>query len=116
MPQQHRKRCPASDMGSKRKGYRPLVLVILDGWGCYNNPAYNAIATADTPQWDSWQQHYPHLLLDASGSAVGLPVGQMGNSEVGHMHMGAGRVVYQELTRINEAINTWEFSKNRVLI
>ena len=116
MPQQHRKRGPVADMGSKRKGYRPLVLVILDGWGCHQNPVYNAIATADTPQWDSWQQYYPHLLLDASGSAVGLPAGQMGNSEVGHTHIGSGRMVYQELTRINEAINTGEFAKNRVLI
>lgn len=100
----------------KHADYRPLVLVILDGWGCHQGLAYNAIAAAHTPQWDSWQEHYPHLLLEASGRAVGLPAGQMGNSEVGHTHIGAGRVVYQELTRINDAINTGEFANNHVLI
>ena len=99
-----------------RNEFRPLVLVILDGWGSHNGLAYNAIAAAHTPQWDSWQQHYPHMFLDASGEVVGLPAGQMGNSEVGHTHIGAGRVVYQELTRINDAINSGEFAKNSILL
>lgn len=115
MSQNHQKLCPILDMGSQRTDYSPLVLVILDGWGCHHGLAYNAIAAAHTPQWDRWQQHYPHLLLEASGPAVGLPAGQMGNSEVGHTHIGAGRVIYQDLTRINEAIAAGDFAQNLVL-
>ena len=96
--------------------HKPLVLVVLDGWGCHKKDAYNAITAAHTPQWDSWLKNYPYCLLDASGHAVGLPAGQMGNSEVGHTHIGAGRVVYQEFTRINEAIHTGELAENLVLI
>lgn len=107
---------PRQQQKFKREHYRPLVLVVLDGWGCRHGSAHNAIAVAHTPQWDVWQQQCPHLLLEASGQSVGLPVGQMGNSEVGHTHIGAGRVVHQELTRINEVINTGEFAKNSVLI
>ncbi|MFW2572077.1 2,3-bisphosphoglycerate-independent phosphoglycerate mutase, partial [Legionella sp. 29fVS95] len=94
---------------------KPLVLMILDGWGYQENTAHNAIAAAKTPQWDEWWQTRPHILLDASGHQVGLPDEQMGNSEVGHMHIGAGRIIYQDFTRINDAISRGEFAKNPVL-
>lgn len=93
---------------------RPLVLMILDGFGHRQATAYNAIHAAKTPQWDEWWATCPHLLLDASGTAVGLPPDQMGNSEVGHMHISAGRVIFQELTEINEAIRTQTFDHNPV--
>lgn len=95
---------------------RPLVLMILDGWGYREEKTHNAIAVAHTPQWDSWWQSCPHILLEASGAPVGLPDGQMGNSEVGHMHIGAGRVIQQELTHINEAIKNGDYAKNQVFI
>jgi 2,3-bisphosphoglycerate-independent phosphoglycerate mutase len=82
---------------------RPVVLCILDGWGYRAEPADNAIALANTPNWDRFLAHYPHALLKTSGLAVGLPDGQMGNSEVGHMNLGAGRVVMQDLPRIDLA-------------
>lgn len=85
-------------------GKTPLVLMILDGWGYSESRVHNAIAKANTPQWDAWWQNCPHLLLEASGLSVGLPDSQMGNSEVGHMHIGAGRVIQQDFTRINSAI------------
>lgn len=94
---------------------KPLVLMILDGWGYQESTAHNAIAAAKTPQWDEWWQTRPHILLDASGHQVGLPDEQMGNSEVGHMHIGAGRIIYQDFTRINDAISRGEFAKNPVL-
>jgi 2,3-bisphosphoglycerate-independent phosphoglycerate mutase len=87
---------------------RPLVLIVLDGWGIRADPAGNAIAMARTPVYDAMLQRYPHAQLVASGEAVGLPAGQMGNSEVGHMNMGAGRVVYQDLTRIDKSIRDGE--------
>jgi 2,3-bisphosphoglycerate-independent phosphoglycerate mutase len=93
---------------------KPLVLMILDGWGYRQEIEHNAIAAAATPQWDEWWQTRPHILLDASGPYVGLPDEQMGNSEVGHMHIGAGRLIYQEFTRINEAITDGRFTKNPV--
>lgn len=96
--------------------HKPLVLMILDGWGYREETQHNAIASANTPQWDEWWQTRPHILLDASGHQVGLPDKQMGNSEVGHMHIGAGRVIKQDFTRINEAIASGEFAKNPVLI
>lgn len=92
-----------------------LVLMILDGWGYSDKNSHNAIAKAHSPQWDSWWKTRPHCLLKASGLDVGLPEGQMGNSEVGHMHMGAGRVIMQDFTRINAAISSGEFFKNPVL-
>jgi len=92
----------------------PLVLMILDGWGYSENNKHNAIAQAHTPQWNEWWQTCPHILLEASGLPVGLPEAQMGNSEVGHMHIGAGRVVQQDFTRINEAIKNGEFANNPV--
>lgn len=92
-----------------------VVLIILDGWGYRENPNQNAIAAAHTPQWTHWWQTCPHVLLEASGEAVGLPVGQIGNSEVGHMHIGAGRKILQDLTFINQAIETGDFENNAVL-
>ncbi|MDH3230992.1 MAG: 2,3-bisphosphoglycerate-independent phosphoglycerate mutase [Alphaproteobacteria bacterium] len=83
---------------------RPVVLCILDGWGERDEQDWNAIAAADTPVWDRLKATCPHARLDASGEEVGLPDGQMGNSEVGHMNIGAGRVVMQELPRIDAAI------------
>lgn len=81
-----------------------VVLIILDGWGLGSDPRISAIAQAHTPFFDYLMQDYPNCRLEASGLAVGLPDGQMGNSEVGHLNIGAGRVVYQELVRINRAI------------
>lgn len=92
-----------------------VILVILDGWGCNDSEKGNAIHLADTPNMDRLQKEYPFSLLDASGEAVGLPDGQMGNSEVGHLNLGAGRIVYQELTRIGKCIETGEFYENQVL-
>jgi 2,3-bisphosphoglycerate-independent phosphoglycerate mutase len=94
---------------------RPVVLMILDGWGCAPDGPGNAVSLADTPVYDRLRREYPHGTLEASGPAVGLPPGQMGNSEVGHLNIGAGRVVYQDLTRISEAIADGEFFRNRVL-
>lgn len=95
---------------------KPLVLMILDGWGHQDNHEHNAIAAAHTPQWDSWWQNNPHSLLNASGEIMGLPANQMGNSEVGHMHIGAGRTVYQDFTRINQAIENGQFNTNSQLL
>ena len=93
-----------------------VVLIILDGWGLSPNPAVSAIDQAKKPFFDGLWQKYIHATLNATGTAVGLPVGQMGNSEVGHMNIGAGRVVYQELVRVNEAIRTNEIAMNTTLI
>lgn len=95
--------------------HKPLVLLILDGWGHREPGPDNAISLAKTPTWDRLWQDQPHSLLETSGAAVGLPPGQMGNSEVGHMNIGAGRIVYQEFTRISHAIETGEFFSNPVL-
>lgn len=95
---------------------RPILLLILDGWGYRKDSDHNAIALAATPHWDHLIQTCPHTLLDASGLSVGLPPGQMGNSEVGHLTIGAGRVRYQDLTRINKAIEVGEFFQNACLL
>jgi len=95
--------------------HKPLILTILDGWGYSKNPEHNAILTAKTPTWDHLWTNYPHTFIDSSGQSVGLPDQQMGNSEVGHMNLGMGRVVYQELTRINKAIADETFFQNSVL-
>jgi 2,3-bisphosphoglycerate-independent phosphoglycerate mutase len=87
----------------------------MDGWGYRENPEHNAIAKARKPTWDYFWQHYPHTLIQASEAAVGLPSNQMGNSEVGHLNIGAGRVVYQEYTRINRAIGSGTFFSNKTL-
>jgi 2,3-bisphosphoglycerate-independent phosphoglycerate mutase len=94
---------------------KPLVLIILDGWGYRQDTQYNAIAAARKPTWDMLWKQYPHTLIHASAAAVGLPSSQMGNSEVGHLNLGAGRVVYQEYTRINRAISTGTFFSNKTL-
>ena len=94
---------------------KPLALIILDGFG-YNPQTYgNAVAAADTPTLDRLYAQYPHTLIGASGMDVGLPNGQMGNSEVGHTNIGAGRVVYQELTRITKSIEDGDFFENPAL-
>lgn len=94
---------------------KKIALIILDGWGYGRNDASNAILAAKTPFFDSMLQKYPNSKLEASGVAVGLPAGQMGNSEVGHMNLGAGRVVYQELGRIHKAVDDNEFPTNPVI-
>lgn len=94
----------------------PTLLLILDGFGHRDNPDHNAIAMASTPVWDSLLLQHPHTLIHTSGMKVGLPEGQMGNSEVGHMNLGAGRVVYQSLTRINKSIADGDFFNNAALV
>jgi 2,3-bisphosphoglycerate-independent phosphoglycerate mutase len=91
-------------------------LIILDGWGIGDRSNADAIFNSRTPVMDSLLEKYPHSILTASGEAVGLPGGQMGNSEVGHLNIGAGRVVYQELTRINKSIREGAFFQNPVLV
>jgi 2,3-bisphosphoglycerate-independent phosphoglycerate mutase len=92
-----------------------MVLIVLDGWGYSENPDYNAIHAARKPVWDKLWERYPHTLIRTSGAAVGLPNDQMGNSEVGHLNLGAGRVVYQEFTRVSRAIRTGSFFTNNTL-
>jgi len=94
---------------------KPLVLLILDGWGYREDAPDNAIAKANTPVMDRLWEKYPHCLVDGSGGAVGLPDGQMGNSEVGHVNLGAGRIVYQDFTRISKAISDRSFFSNTIL-
>ena len=95
----------------------PLVaLIILDGWGCASPGPGNAVELAETPVFDGLWARFPHTTLEASGEAVGLPHGQMGNSEVGHLTIGAGRVVYQDLVRINKAITDGSFFENEALV
>ena len=95
---------------------KPTVLMILDGYGLNDRTEGNAIAQANTPVMDSLMKNYPFVRGNASGMAVGLPEGQMGNSEVGHLNMGAGRIVYQELTRITKEIQDGDFFKNPALL
>jgi 2,3-bisphosphoglycerate-independent phosphoglycerate mutase len=92
-----------------------MVLLVLDGWGYSESPRNNAIAAAHKPVWDRLWKEYPHTLIRTSGAAVGLPADQMGNSEVGHLNLGAGRVVYQEFTRVSRAIKTGSFFTNLTL-
>ena len=94
---------------------KPLVLIILDGFGHSDKPEYNAIHAAHTPVYDRLRATQPHGLISGSGMDVGLPDGQMGNSEVGHMNLGAGRVVYQDFTRVTKAIRDGEFFDNAVI-
>ncbi|MEA3278168.1 MAG: 2,3-bisphosphoglycerate-independent phosphoglycerate mutase [Pseudomonadota bacterium] len=93
----------------------PVVLLVLDGWGYSEEASANAIAAADTPVWDRLWGQRPSTLIRTSGASVGLPGGQMGNSEVGHLNIGAGRVVYQEFTRVSRSIRTGSFFSNRTL-
>lgn len=94
---------------------KTFVLLVLDGWGYSENSDFNAISAADKPNWDELWSRYPHTLIRTSGAAVGLPGDQMGNSEVGHLNLGAGRVVYQEYTRVSRAIRTGSFFNNNTL-
>ena len=96
--------------------FKPVVLVILDGWGINTNKQGNAIAAAKAPVYTGLVQDWPHSRLLASGESVGLPDGQMGNSEVGHLNLGAGRIVYQDSTRISKAIREGDFFRNQVLL
>ena len=91
---------------------RPVVLLVLDGWGHRDDPRDNALAQAELPHWRALWTTRPHTLIETSGRHVGLPDGQMGNSEVGHMNLGAGRIVYQDLTRIDTAIEDGSFFAN----
>src|SRR5467141_287419 len=94
----------------------PLAgLIVLDGWALNPRAEGNAVLMARTPIMDSLTRECPHATLITWGEAVGLPPGQMGNSEVGHMNLGAGRIVYQDLTRINKAIANGELTRNAVL-
>ena len=89
---------------------KTTLLIVLDGWGYSEKPQSNAIHAARKPTWDRLWREAPHTLISGSGHDVGLPDGQMGNSEVGHMNMGAGRIVYQDFTRINRAIRDGSFA------
>lgn len=95
---------------------KPLVLMILDGYGIGKSCPQNAVCNADTPFLNGLFEKYPHSTLACSGLDVGLPDGQMGNSEVGHTNMGAGRIVYQELSRITKEIEDGDFFKNPELL
>ena len=95
---------------------RPIAIVVLDGFGSGSDPAADAIAAADMPRWRELLARWPHATLAASGEAVGLPAGQMGNSEVGHLNLGAGRPVMQDLPRIDAAIADGSFAQNGVLL
>jgi 2,3-bisphosphoglycerate-independent phosphoglycerate mutase len=94
---------------------KPVLLLILDGWGHREDGDHNAIAQANAPNWRRLLATYPHTLVETHGEFVGLPDGQMGNSEVGHMNIGAGRIVYQDLTRIDAAIKDGTFFENPAL-
>ncbi len=96
--------------------HTPLALVILDGWGHSDVELNNSIAMAETPNWDRWMAEFPNTLIDASGHSVGLPNGQMGNSEVGHLNIGAGRIVRMDISRIDHAIETGDFLLNPALV
>ncbi|MCW8826924.1 MAG: 2,3-bisphosphoglycerate-independent phosphoglycerate mutase [Gammaproteobacteria bacterium] len=95
--------------------HRPIILMILDGWGYSEKSEWNAVAAAQTPVWDRLWNEGPHNLIRASGAEVGLPSEQMGNSEVGHLNIGAGRVVYQEITRVSRSVKTGSFFNNATL-
>jgi 2,3-bisphosphoglycerate-independent phosphoglycerate mutase len=94
---------------------KKVLLMILDGWGMSPDPKISAIEQANTPFIDSLYQNYPHATLKTYGMHVGLPDGQMGNSEVGHMNLGAGRIVYQDFAKINKAVAEGSFAQNEVL-
>jgi 2,3-bisphosphoglycerate-independent phosphoglycerate mutase len=106
----------ATQMSNNTKPAGPLLLMILDGWGCRQDADDNAISQASTPCWDEIRRLGAGTTIDTSGEFVGLPAGQMGNSEVGHMNIGAGRVVYQNLTRISKAIEDGSFADNPALV
>src|SRR4051794_38311321 len=95
---------------------KPVMLCILDGFGLREETKGNAVAAANKPNFDRYWNTFPHTTLQASGHAVGLPDGQIGNSEVGHLNIGAGRVVYQDLTRLTKAIDDRSFFDNETFI
>ena len=95
---------------------KPVMLIIMDGFGVSNQKEGNSIAAARIPNIDRLKENYPYTTIKASGLDVGLPEGQMGNSEVGHLNLGAGRIVYQDYTRINLAIQDGSLKKNPALI
>ena len=95
---------------------KPTVLMILDGYGLNENATGNAVAEGKTPVMDKLMAECPFVKGNASGMAVGLPDGQMGNSEVGHLNMGAGRIVYQDLTKITKSIQDGDFFENKALL
>ena len=101
---------------ARKTSYRPVVLCVLDGWGYRAETEHNAIALAETPVWDRLTADRPYGLLTTAGAAVGLPEGQMGNSEVGHMTIGAGRVVLQDLPRIDAALTDGSLTRNPALL
>src|SRR5688572_3008608 len=103
-------------MSNSKKPDGPLALIIIDGWGYSSLREGNAIALAETPNYDKLQEQYPHTLLEASGTRVGLPPGIMGNSEVGHLNIGSGRVIRMDVSRVDYDIATGEFFKNPVLV
>src|SRR3974390_3294654 len=95
---------------------KPLVLIILDGWGYAPPSNANAISLARKPTYDQFLRDYPNTLIHTSGRFVGLPDGQMGNSEVGHLNIGAGRIVYMDITKIDLMIENGEFEKHPALL
>src|SRR5512147_451215 len=95
---------------------KKTILVILDGWGYGNKSKSDCIEMGETPYFHSLEKKYPHAQLQASGEDVGLPDGQMGNSEVGHLNLGAGRIVYQDSTRISKSIREGDFFRNPALL
>ena len=106
----------SSDKAPSRKaGVAPVVLAILDGWGHRETNVHNAIRSAETPVMDALWHAYPHSLIEASGSHVGLPDDQMGNSEVGHLTIGAGRIIRQELVRISETVRNKQLGQTAAL-
>ena len=106
---------PPANAADNAASVRPVVLLILDGVGCREATPDNAIARARKPNWDRLFATCPHTTIDASELRVGLPAGQMGNSEVGHLNMGAGRIVFQDFTRIDLAVANGSFVRNPVL-
>jgi 2,3-bisphosphoglycerate-independent phosphoglycerate mutase len=105
-----------SKLNYQNMAHKKVGLIILDGWGIGDKTKSDVIFNANTPCMDSLVEKYPHAALGTSGEDVGLPKGQMGNSEVGHLNIGAGRIVYQELTRINKSIENGDLAKNEVLL
>src|ERR1700676_4991402 len=99
-----------------RKRPKPIVLTVLDGWGYRAETNGNAIALARKPNYDRLLAEFPNTLIQTSGPAVGLPEGQMGNSEVGHLNIGAGRVVHMDTTRIEALIASGEFARQPLLL
>jgi 2,3-bisphosphoglycerate-independent phosphoglycerate mutase len=102
-------------MTQQNKRPKPIVLTVLDGWGYRAESKGNAIALARKPNYDRLLQEFPNTLIHTSGPAVGLPEGQMGNSEVGHLNMGAGRIVHMDITRIDQLIASGEFQRQPLL-